>query len=89
MPELYGKPFKSQLRARIRELEASLLKTHRELEDVQSKLVYEQFRNEELQTKIDKMVTKAQELVSEGTHQDAKFPGERFIAFLDKQQASH
>ncbi len=80
MPELYGKPFKDELRAEIHSLNRALLNERKEHWKTQDALEHALFKIEELEGKIKRMEQKARHLLNEAI-QDESDVGERFREF--------
>jgi predicted nucleic acid-binding Zn-ribbon protein len=65
MPELYGQPFKSELREEIRELKQELWNERKEHRKTRDALAHVRARSQELQTQIDAMKGIIQSAIAE------------------------
>ncbi len=63
MPELFGKPFKHELRKEIRGLNQSLTKMHSDLRTTRHQLIFSQAKNRELTARNEQLVALAQEML--------------------------
>jgi hypothetical protein len=69
MPELYGQPFKDELRAEIRQLGTDLWNERKEHRLARDRLEWAWVKIAELEAKIKRMEQKARELVTEATQE--------------------
>jgi chromosome segregation ATPase len=65
MPELYGHPFKYELRAQIREGEQAYEKLYKEHEKTLGRLRYAECKIAALEAKVQRMEQKAREILAE------------------------
>lgn len=79
MPELYGNPYKWELRNEIHQLKTDLWNERKEHRQTQESLRYARCKIDALEAKVQRMEQKAQELLAEATQDVTDDTGERFI----------
>jgi hypothetical protein len=88
MPELYGNPYKWELRKQIRELSTALWDERKAHRDMRHSLTYARCKIEELEAKIRSIEQKAQELLAQTTQDIEASTDERFSQALRKRYAA-
>jgi predicted nuclease with TOPRIM domain len=78
MPELYGQPFKSQLRNEISQLKTELSNEHKKHQQIRRSLRYANAKIEALEAKIARMEQKGREVLEEAARDIARDTSERY-----------
>jgi chromosome segregation ATPase len=87
MPELYGQPYKWELRKKIEELQAMLRNEREEHQETRRAYQYVRCKVAELEAKIERMEQKARDLIAEATEDVSDKVGERVIQALTTASA--
>jgi predicted nucleic acid-binding Zn-ribbon protein len=79
MPELYGNPFKSELRREIQELKTALWNERKEHRNTRNSLRWARCKIEALESKLQRTQQKGQELLAEVTQDVEEATNERYV----------
>lgn len=88
MPELYGNPFKSELRRRIAKLKIENAELQRERVVAANKLACAKFKIEELEARLQSLGQKAREIADEASQDTTDAVKARIINSIERRRVA-
>jgi predicted nucleic acid-binding Zn-ribbon protein len=79
MPELYGQPYKHELRTEIQQLRTELWNLRKEHRDTRTALRYNQYKVQELEAKLERIKSAVGSILSDIDQDVSAAVSERFI----------